>query len=194
MRETELRYEIQLISNLPSHLGTPYLYLLIWGHLKDMTKTRLCLPIKYKIKTFWKHFLARLHSCLFLETHSYHIYLILLIHKCGYFAANSHAAAPVQMLNRPVWAVRPTQMGLLICQVRKKYLEHYPEAKCYSLAIQEQSVFKEQLIKNVSLMTTNYMALHKVRLSERLVKSIIKTSRASKPGWTLLITWQWRAI
>lgn len=161
------------------HLGIPYLYLLIWGHLKDMIKTRLCLPTKYKIKTFWKNFLAKLHLCLFLETHSYHIYFILLIHKRGYFAANSHAAAPVQMLNRPVWAVRPMQMGLLKCQLCKKYLERYPEAKCYSLAIQERPVFKEQLIKNVSLMTANYTALHKVRLNEWLVKSIIKTSRAS---------------
>lgn len=176
MRRTELHHEIQLISNTPSHLGITYLYLLIWGHMKDVIKNRLCFPIKYKTKPFKSIFLLDL--CLFLENHSYHIYLTLLIHKCSYFAANSHAAAPVQLLNRTVRAVRPMQMGLPKCQLLKKYLEHYPEVKCYSLAIQEWSVFKAQFIRNVSLMTANYTALHKVRLNEWFVKrSIINTSR-----------------
>jgi len=57
MRGTELHHDIQLISSISSHLKI--------RHMKDTVKNRLCLPIKYKTKRFQKHFLTRLHSCLF---------------------------------------------------------------------------------------------------------------------------------
>lgn len=74
-----------------------------------------------------------------------------ITHKCSYFAGNPLAVAPLQLLNRKVWAVRPMRMGLLKCQLLKNHLELKMLFSCRSGTVSIKKKFIKTTVKDSEL-------------------------------------------